>query len=801
MIPNHYGYGLRNDELPYAHKIPPGGYWRDLPMEEIMKYWNGVYPRSGGCTNGLRRRSWDEPGGTITTNPFQKLSCQLHPGTDIAEGGTRVYNVIPQREPNDLTVTELFAGGGLMAAGLHAAGYEIIWANDFDKSACAAYRHNHGDYIVQGDITAIDVDSIPDADIIAGGPPCQDYSVAGEGAGEDGERGKLVWTYLSIIEKKQPKAFIFENVKGLIQKAHKHTFDALLEAFNEIGYKVSHKVVNAWDHGIAQKRERVFIVGIREDLGFKFVFPDPIPEDYRTQLLRDVIGDLPEPGMKPKNHNPEKQLPQGYQNVIDGKTKTNYGNGIKINDGTEPASTLLARYWEKGPPSEVYLQPENHEPRELSDQAIEYLHSKNGRALKKHRPPTLDEPGQTIISNIAKGVPFGLHYPDNHDPQELSDKALDYIDRNWEHRGSRVKEMDEPGSTVSAVYAKGVPYGLFYPDNHEGTPLSPMDAELAKHIPNGGDWKDVPYDQLPERLKRIHDDMKKHHSPSLYKKADWEEPAGTISATMSPTHAQALAPDGIPNHERKDISDKAIEGYERRGGQGGFGYRVNNWDEPSPTIFGRIANEGKAFVHPSALENHDGHLFDNVNPNWTYEQTMRPASWEKPAATISSHSRCEGIHPDYLENHDRWRKLGTDDEVLPDLPERMTTFDVKTMLPNAYHQNYSKSGNEEPSLTISAIGYPKPHPKKPRRFTVRECLRIQSVPDWYVFPESISLSAQYRVVGNGVASRVAYLLGIALADQLRGATATEEGQIDLYDILDRRLPRERKREGREEDAG
>ncbi|WP_186331540.1 DNA cytosine methyltransferase [Paenibacillus xylanexedens] len=208
----------------------------------------------------------------------------------------RNYNVTPQLPPNGLTVAEFFCGGGLMAVGLKAAGYDITFANDFDKRAAEAYAYNLGDYVVCGDITSDEIQAqIPDADIYAGGPPCQDYSIAGTGAGEEGERGKLVWTYLDIIERKQPKAFVFENVKNLTQKKHRHTFDALLAKFAEIGYNVSWRIVNAWNHGVAQKRERVFIVGIRKDLGITFEFPEPRPEDYRTQVLRDVIGDLPEP--------------------------------------------------------------------------------------------------------------------------------------------------------------------------------------------------------------------------------------------------------------------------------------------------------------------------------------------------------------------------------------------------------------------------------------------------------------------------------------------------------------------------
>lgn len=204
------------------------------------------------------------------------------------------FNLTPQLPANGLTVLELFCGGGLGAVGFKAAGYDIVKALDFDKNAVAAYRHNFGDYVEQADIDSVEIGNLPNTDIIFGGPPCQDYSVAGNGAGAEGERGKLVFRYLDIIAEKQPKAFVFENVKGLIGKKHRHTFDDLLTKFSEIGYEISWRLINAWDYGVAQKRERVFIVGVRQDLGIKFEFPQPIEGDYRTKVLRDVIGDLPD---------------------------------------------------------------------------------------------------------------------------------------------------------------------------------------------------------------------------------------------------------------------------------------------------------------------------------------------------------------------------------------------------------------------------------------------------------------------------------------------------------------------------
>jgi DNA (cytosine-5)-methyltransferase 1 len=226
-----------------------------------------------------------------------------------------------------------------MAVGLQAAGYDITFANDFDKRAAEAYAYNIGDHVICGDITDETLQArIPDADIIAGGPPCQDYSVAGSGAGEEGERGKLVWTYLRIIADKQPKAFVFENVKGLITKKHRPTFDALLAQFDEIGYAVTWRLVNAWDYGVAQKRERVFIVGVRKDLGFTFEFPEPSAEEYRTQVLRDVIGDLPEPTIDELNPR-------------DGGFSSQYLSRDRVVKWDKPAHTILTN------PRDVSIHP------------------------------------------------------------------------------------------------------------------------------------------------------------------------------------------------------------------------------------------------------------------------------------------------------------------------------------------------------------------------------------------------------------------------------------------------------------
>lgn len=317
-----------------------------------------------------------------------------------------------------------------MAVGLKEAGFELVWANDFDKNAVKAYRHNLGDHIVLGDINEIDPDDIPDADVIAGGPPCQDYSAAGKGEGERGERGKMVWTYLRIIERKQPKAFIFENVKGLISKRHRPTFDALIEKFNEIGYTVSWKLINAWDYGVAQKRERVFIVGIRKDLGFIYEFPAPDPADYRTKVLRDVIGDLPDPRPYYYRH------PRNY----------NRRAVFSIDEPSPAVRTVNRPMPDNYMPHPADAHVQNHEPKELTEKQLAFL-KRNPASVTKNRPVTMDEPSRTIPAVIHKGVPYGLIYPPNHQTYPLTQAQYEH---SRDHQIGYNASLDKPARTLRA---------------------------------------------------------------------------------------------------------------------------------------------------------------------------------------------------------------------------------------------------------------------------------------------------------------------------------------------------------------
>lgn len=145
-----------------------------------------------------------------------------------------------------IKVVSLFSGGGGLDLGFKSEGYQIVWAIDNNQNVVNTYKQNIGDHIICSDINDIDINSIPKADVVIGGPPCQSFSLAGNRNTED-SRGQLVWKYIEIIKHIQPQAFLFENVIGLLSaknSKNEKIIDNLKLAFEEIGYHIKQQVVN-----------------------------------------------------------------------------------------------------------------------------------------------------------------------------------------------------------------------------------------------------------------------------------------------------------------------------------------------------------------------------------------------------------------------------------------------------------------------------------------------------------------------------------------------------------------------------
>lgn len=177
-----------------------------------------------------------------------------------------------------INVVSLFSGCGGMDLGFSQAGFRILWANDIDQKACETYERNIGKHVVCGDIQQIDYSTIPDADLILGGFPCQDFSMIWKRGGITTERGNLYRNFVDLVALKEPLMFIAENVKGLMTANKGNAIKQIVKDFSatgKYGYITTPHLVNFADYGTPQLRKRVLIIGIRKDINHTFEIPKP----------------------------------------------------------------------------------------------------------------------------------------------------------------------------------------------------------------------------------------------------------------------------------------------------------------------------------------------------------------------------------------------------------------------------------------------------------------------------------------------------------------------------------------------
>jgi DNA (cytosine-5)-methyltransferase 1 len=172
----------------------------------------------------------------------------------------------------------LFSGCGGMDLPFKMAGFEVVWAIDSNKYACETFKRNISPVITHNSIEKINIkQEVPDADLIIGGFPCQDFSLIWKRYGLDVERGNLYTYFREFVKQKKPKAFVAENVKGLLSANNHQAIKQIIQDFENIepGYLVKPKLYNFADYGVPQFRQRVLLVGIQMDTGFNFVHPQP----------------------------------------------------------------------------------------------------------------------------------------------------------------------------------------------------------------------------------------------------------------------------------------------------------------------------------------------------------------------------------------------------------------------------------------------------------------------------------------------------------------------------------------------
>lgn len=202
-----------------------------------------------------------------------------------------------------MNIISLFSGAGGLDRGFHNAGFHTVVANEYDPKICPTFRANFPDTnLIEGDIRNISSEVFPKNVVgIIGGPPCQSWSEAGSLKGIEDARGQLFYEYIRVLRDTQPLFFVAENVSGMLAKRHSEAVSGFLKMFDEAGYDVNLKMLNANDYGVPEDRDRVFYIGFRKDLEiYDFEYPQPLK--YKP-TLRDAIWDLQDSAIPAKEKN------------------------------------------------------------------------------------------------------------------------------------------------------------------------------------------------------------------------------------------------------------------------------------------------------------------------------------------------------------------------------------------------------------------------------------------------------------------------------------------------------------------
>jgi len=243
-----------------------------------------------------------------------------------------------------MKLVTFFAGAGGLDLGFSKAGFDVIWANEYDKSIWETYEKNHkGVFLDRRSITDIPTDEVPKCDGIIGGPPCQSWSEAGAMRGISDKRGQLFYDFIRILADKQPKFFLAENVSGMLLATHGNALENIKSMFRGCGYNLSFQMLNVSNYGVPQDRKRVFFVGYRSDLGIEFEFPEPTTLENKIPLSV-AIGDLKDnalPAQQGNITNGENCLVSNHE-YMTGGFSTIYMSRNRVRSWDEVSFTIQA---------------------------------------------------------------------------------------------------------------------------------------------------------------------------------------------------------------------------------------------------------------------------------------------------------------------------------------------------------------------------------------------------------------------------------------------------------------------------
>jgi DNA (cytosine-5)-methyltransferase 1 len=241
-----------------------------------------------------------------------------------------------------LKIASFFAGAGGMDLGFKKSGFAIPWANEYDPTIWDTFEYNFpGTFLDKRSIVDVDGSGVPDVDGFVGGPPCQSWSEAGAGRGIEDKRGKLFYDYIRILKEKQPKFFLAENVSGILHPKHAKAFESILKEFENTGYNITYKLLNANDYGVPQDRLRLIIIGYHKSLNKKFEFPNKLGGN---PVLKDAIFDLrnSKPALEFQKTNGNENLAFPNHEYMTGGFSSIYMSRNRVRSWDEPSFTIQA---------------------------------------------------------------------------------------------------------------------------------------------------------------------------------------------------------------------------------------------------------------------------------------------------------------------------------------------------------------------------------------------------------------------------------------------------------------------------
>jgi len=248
-------------------------------------------------TQNILKQTTQNPQGLATQN-INKIKLASKCINIVVNKFIDTAEVKPLTKYNTI---ELFAGCGGLALGLEKAGFETIALNEINKHACATLRKNRPEWhVIEEDVATFVkngvnnyIKNMPQIDLLSGGYPCQAFSYAGKRLGLEDTRGTMFYSYAELLKQIKPKMFLVENVKGLLNHDNGATLKTMINIFEDIGYNVVYQTLDAKNYGVAQKRERLVIIGIRKEYYIKGIIPC-FPKPYKTLVtLGEVIRDVP----------------------------------------------------------------------------------------------------------------------------------------------------------------------------------------------------------------------------------------------------------------------------------------------------------------------------------------------------------------------------------------------------------------------------------------------------------------------------------------------------------------------------